>query len=71
MPYAEYPQDFAIFNALVKKQPPERPGVLNKQTTQAEAMWKLLLKCWDHTPSSRPSAPEVSEEVGWTLQGRL
>ncbi|KAF8602271.1 kinase-like protein [Ceratobasidium sp. AG-I] len=63
VPYAEYLQDFAIFSALVKKQPPERPGVLNKQTTQAEEMWKLLLQCWDHTPSGRPSAPAVLEKA--------
>ncbi|KAF8602272.1 kinase-like protein [Ceratobasidium sp. AG-I] len=63
VPYTKYAQDFAIFNALVKKQPPDRPEVLNDQTAQAETMWRLLLQCWDHTPAARPSAPWVLTQV--------
>ena len=28
-----------------------------------EELWKLMQRCWDHTPSSRPEIPEVLQIV--------
>jgi len=59
VPYSEYKNDVAIIRALDRKRPPMRPKELPCPNERADAIWTLLLQCWDHDPVSRPDALSV------------
>ncbi|KAF8709181.1 Protein tyrosine kinase, partial [Rhizoctonia solani] len=61
IPYIECSQG-AIYKVKDRKRHPNRPqGLLGSD--RSDAMWSLLVQCWDHDPSARPTAREVLEKV--------
>ncbi|KAF8593515.1 kinase-like protein [Ceratobasidium sp. AG-I] len=63
VPYSEYLQDLGIIRALDKNKPPVRPAEFASANEQANAVWTLLLQCWDHDPAMRPGASFVLSSV--------
>ncbi|CAE7182936.1 unnamed protein product [Rhizoctonia solani] len=48
---------------VFRKIAPPRPGfyhVLWSQQTK-DKLWSLLLRCWEHDPSSRPTVTQVKQ----------
>ncbi|KAJ1308940.1 hypothetical protein OPQ81_004623 [Rhizoctonia solani] len=62
VPYAEYSHDGAIYKAKDKKKYPNRPQEL-LGNERSDAMWTLLVRCWNNDPSLRPSATEFLAEL--------
>ncbi|KAF8603726.1 kinase-like protein [Ceratobasidium sp. AG-I] len=63
VPYSEYLQDLGIIRALDRKKPPVRPKEFVSTNEQANAVWTLLLRCWDHDAATRPDASSVLTSV--------
>ncbi|QRW16281.1 Tyrosine kinase domain-containing protein [Rhizoctonia solani] len=61
IPYIECSQG-AIYKVKDRKRHPNRPQEL-LGSDRSDAMWSLLVQCWDHDPSARPTAREVLEKV--------
>ena len=54
VPFSDYPPSVAISTVIQGRHPPRpaHPGVTGK-------LWKLMRRCWDQHPHSRPEASEV------------
>ncbi|KAF8602999.1 kinase-like protein [Ceratobasidium sp. AG-I] len=63
VPYSEYLQDQGIIRALDRKEYPVRPKELICTNEQADAVWALLLECWDHDAVTRPGALYVVTSI--------
>ncbi|CEL59828.1 putative serine/threonine-protein kinase DDB_G0284251 OS=Dictyostelium discoideum GN=DDB_G0284251 PE=3 SV=1 [Rhizoctonia solani AG-1 IB] len=62
VPYAECSHDGAIYKVKHQKRNPNRPQEL-LGSDRNDAMWALLVQCWDHDPSTRPTAEEMLEKL--------
>ncbi|KAF8603730.1 kinase-like protein [Ceratobasidium sp. AG-I] len=67
VPYSEYLQDLGIIRALDKNKPPVRPAEFASANEQANAIWTLLLQCWDHDSAMRPGASFVLSSLQNTV----
>jgi len=57
MPFASKKNDSSVIFAVLDRKRPEIPEYLQENKIVAD----LLGRCWDHSPSKRPSAAEVCE----------
>ncbi|CAE6503473.1 unnamed protein product [Rhizoctonia solani] len=62
VPYAECSHDGAIYKAKDKNKHPNRPQELIGGG-RGDAMWALLVQCWNHDPLVRPTAAEFLEKL--------
>ncbi|CAE6419580.1 unnamed protein product [Rhizoctonia solani] len=58
VPYPECRQDFTVITTVARGTLPTRPAGL-KTGQQGDMVWQLLLRCWSHDPSERPSAEQA------------
>ncbi|KAJ8088397.1 Rho guanine nucleotide exchange factor [Marasmius tenuissimus] len=61
VPFYELPEVAVIVAVLIDKKYPTRPTELTELT---DAMWKIMLSCWDHDIHLRPTAQEVLSLIG-------
>ncbi|KAL0578823.1 Rho guanine nucleotide exchange factor [Marasmius crinis-equi] len=59
-PFPELPNETAVTLAVNQGKQPSRPVEAKKLT---DLMWALMEKCWAATPSSRPDAGRVVDEI--------
>ncbi|CEL60427.1 hypothetical protein RSOLAG1IB_09633 [Rhizoctonia solani AG-1 IB] len=60
VPYAKQCRaDINIYHALTKKVFPRKDVEIFGSHQRGEGMWTLLMRCWDHDPTIRPTAREV------------
>ncbi|KAG8735004.1 hypothetical protein FRC10_011093 [Ceratobasidium sp. 414] len=50
----------AIFS---NKHPPRPENVIPSSSKQGDALWSLLIQCWDRNPAARPTAVEVRDRI--------
>ncbi|CAE6433488.1 unnamed protein product [Rhizoctonia solani] len=64
MPYPECQKDYHIIRLVEKGTLPTRPpNDQLKDNEQGDRMWGVLVRCWNHEASSRPSATGVLESI--------
>ncbi|CAE6410800.1 unnamed protein product [Rhizoctonia solani] len=64
VPYqAECQLEVQVLKKLMKKVFPSRSSAFFPNDAKGDAMWRLLLRCWDHDPALRPAAVGVSAIV--------
>ncbi|KAL0578928.1 hypothetical protein V5O48_003076 [Marasmius crinis-equi] len=54
-------RDCAVISAVVKKQRPLRPI---DELELTDEMWEVMVDCWKHDQSQRPTAADVLERIG-------
>ncbi|CUA67416.1 Fibroblast growth factor receptor 1 [Rhizoctonia solani] len=59
IPYSECQREPQIIHRLSRKKYPKRPMEHFPETQEGNRMWNLLTHCWDHNPTSRPTADDV------------
>ncbi|KAK1229311.1 hypothetical protein PQX77_007629 [Marasmius sp. AFHP31] len=65
-PFAELRNDMAVMLAVHQGGCPSRP---QEVLELSDAMWALMIGCWNKTPESRPTASQVLENVGKMTPG--
>ncbi|KAG9127452.1 hypothetical protein FRC07_013635 [Ceratobasidium sp. 392] len=61
VPYSEK-HDRAVMIAIMRNEYPPRPEErIPTNTEWGDAIWSLLVRCWDHVPERRPTATEVRD----------
>ncbi|KAG8794230.1 hypothetical protein FRC12_000082 [Ceratobasidium sp. 428] len=48
---------------LNDKKAPDRPQEIPEHTAWGDELWGLLLNCWCHIPSERPTARDVRQHL--------
>ncbi|KAF8746899.1 Histone deacetylase (HDAC) interacting, partial [Rhizoctonia solani] len=59
LPYSECQRDIQIYRKLDHEEYPKRSMTHFPDNRLGNSMWKMLIKCWNHNPSSRPTADKV------------
>ncbi|KAL0567883.1 Rho guanine nucleotide exchange factor [Marasmius crinis-equi] len=59
-PFPELPTDAAVVVAVNQGKRPSRPKDISELT---DIMWALIEACWHRTPSSRPEAAQVLDQI--------
>ncbi|KAG9127451.1 hypothetical protein FRC07_013634 [Ceratobasidium sp. 392] len=64
IPYAEQRNDLKLIFAIGSRNLiPKRPEVHITDSPRGDALWSLLLRCWNSKPKERPSAEEVARTM--------
>ncbi|KAI0050015.1 ras GEF, partial [Auriscalpium vulgare] len=57
-PYAKFARDMAVAVRIASGDLPERPDPAIAHGL-SDAMWELMLRCWQRMPEARPTMPEI------------
>ncbi|KAF8700003.1 Protein tyrosine kinase, partial [Rhizoctonia solani] len=63
LPYYGKSDVLVILLVVQKREPPKRPESIPNGYETTDKLWELLLRCWYFTPTERPHAAEVAENV--------
>ncbi|KAH7345477.1 kinase-like domain-containing protein [Rhizoctonia solani] len=63
VPYPERQMDFSVMMVVAQGILPIRPMDQLQDNEKGNSMWKLLLSCWNHKPSDRPSSGQVLDTL--------
>ncbi|CAE6441514.1 unnamed protein product [Rhizoctonia solani] len=71
-PYNEVTKNKDILHNIINGIHPSRPGVdLPVANARADAVWSLLVRCWEYNPQARPSSFQVQHDMrGIALGGQ-
>lgn len=58
-PYSDIPRDITVLRELDQGRTPNRPGRLVTSRGLSDDVWSLMRKCWNKTPTSRPSVANI------------
>ncbi|CAE6405447.1 unnamed protein product [Rhizoctonia solani] len=61
VPYPQCRMDFNVLTTVTQGTLPTRPTDRLKDDVQGNAVWRIMLECWDRDVSKRPSAGQVVE----------
>ncbi|KAG8794232.1 hypothetical protein FRC12_000084 [Ceratobasidium sp. 428] len=69
-PYHSVKRDSAIVKAVsTDKKIPDRPPEIPEGTLWGDILWEILVNCWAHTPSERPTAASIHRSLKKISEG--
>ncbi|CAE6412074.1 unnamed protein product [Rhizoctonia solani] len=64
VPFQDKSETSVLVDVMLRGKVPERPEALHpRYDNQNDALWELLLKCWNARPNERPTAKEIREHL--------
>ncbi|KAF8747555.1 MAP kinase kinase kinase, partial [Rhizoctonia solani] len=72
VPYKDKADLTVIHTVVFRREHPSRPvGCISPQSTEGDALWNLLGRCWSYDPQLRPRVTEVCHFLSSITQGKL
>ncbi|KAH7338677.1 WD40-repeat-containing domain protein [Rhizoctonia solani] len=65
--YYQHQRDYVIMQMVGQGKLPTRPANEPEENERGNTIWNLLVSCWIHTPSARPSAQTATASLASTL----